>query len=198
MKLTTMEKKFMNAMRDNEYNDSLEGYDGTNFNRMLGCGTWTFTAIDNSGLTPKQCTGVMSSLTKKGLIDSEQVDTKRLGDEDSVWFTEEGAKLFIDADGEKCQWGGFRLLKIEEDTPKDKKTSNKPSNTEEVSVQMFTFTGMEVPVTHRAILDREAHTITVTKNNGEVAIFDTSYKVGGYYIQSNAKNAKFANKLIFA
>ena len=117
MKLTTMEKKFMNAMRNNEYNDCLEGYDGTNWNNLLvGAPTWTFTAIDNSGLTPKQCTGVMSSLTKKGLIGSEQASTKRFGDEDTVWFTEEGAKLFINADGEECSWGGLRLLKIEEES----------------------------------------------------------------------------------
>lgn len=188
MKLTVMEKKFMNAMRNNEYNDCLDGYDGTNFDTMLGCGTWTFTAIDNSGLTPKQCTGVMSSLTKKGLIQSDQVDTKKFGDEDTVWFTEKGAKLFINADGDECQWGGLRLLKVEDKTP----------NTEEVRVQMFTFTGMEIPVTHKAIFNKDDKTVTVTKKNGEVAIFDTSCTVGGYYIQSNAKNAKFANKLIFA
>lgn len=185
MKLTVMEKKFMNAMRDNEYNDCLDGYDGTNFDTMVGCGTWTFTAIDNSGLTPKQCTGVMSSLTKKGLIDSEQADTKRLGDEDSVWFTEEGAKLFIDADGDECSWGGFRLLKIEDETPKTKKTSKKQDKV--VNVVIYTFTGMRIQNERQAKLVDGIY--LVPTKNGMLEFDAKTMK------QVNAKNPKFANTI---
>lgn len=180
MKLTTMEKKFMNAMRNNEYNDCLQDYDGTNWNDLLvgGC-TWTFTAIDNSGLTPKQCTGVMSSLTKKGLIGSEQVNTKRLGDEDTVWFTEEGAKLFINADGEKCPWGGLNLLKIEEESV--------APDYNVVDVVIYTFTGMRIQNTRQAELQNGVY--LVPTNNG-VLKFDSKTLT-----QIECKNPKFANRI---
>lgn len=177
MKLTTMEKKFMNAMRDNEYNDSLEGYDGTNFNTMLGSGTWTFTAIDNSGLTYKQCTGVMSSLTKKGLIGPAQVNTKKFGDEDMVWFTEEGAKLFINADGEECPWGGLKLLKIEEERTQKL-----------VEVVIYTFTGMKIQNTHRATLENGVYTVEF--KNGVTHTFDSKTMK-----QTDSNNPKFANRI---
>lgn len=180
MKLTTNEIKFMNAMRANEYNDSLDGYDGTNFNTMLGSGTWTFTAMDNSGLTYKQCTGVMGSLTKKGLIGSEQVNTKKFGDEDTVWFTQKGAELFIDADGEECPWGGLKLLKVEE--PKKQKV---------VEVIVYTFTGMKIQGTHKAALNKGIYTVEF--NNGVTHTFDSKTMK-----QLDSKNEKFANRIELA
>jgi hypothetical protein len=98
IKLTAMEIKLVNAMRDNEYNDAIEG------------ATWTFTAIDNSGIPAKQARGVISSLVQKGLVTAE-VGNKNIGDEDNIAFTNAGVALFDNADGEECQWGGPRLLK---------------------------------------------------------------------------------------
>lgn len=96
MKLTKMEIMVLNGMRDNEYNDAIEH------------ATWTFTAIDNSGLNAKQARGVIASLVKKGLV----IATKGShGDEDMIGFTQEGVKLFENADGAECQWGGPKLLK---------------------------------------------------------------------------------------
>ena len=180
MKLTTNEIKFMNAMRANEYNDSLDGYDGTNFDTCFGHGTWTFTAMDNSGLTYKQCTGIMSSLTKKGLIGSEQANTKKFGDEDMVWFTEEGAKLFINADGEECPWGGLKLLKVEE-----------PKNQKVVEVIVYTFTGMKIQGTHKASLNKGIYTVEF--NNGVTHTFDSKTMK-----QLDSKNEKFANRIELA
>jgi len=104
LNLTKLETSLLNAMRENEYNDALESG---------GCGTWTFTAIDNSGMTGKTASGVISSLVKKGLVIADVVTAKerRNGDEDSICFTELGCKLFDNADGEECQWGGLKLLK---------------------------------------------------------------------------------------
>jgi len=104
IRLTKLETSLLNAMRENEYNDALESG---------GCGTWTFTAIDNSGMAGKTASGVISSLVKKGLVIADVVTAKerRNGDEDSICFTELGCKLFDNADGEECQWGGLKLLK---------------------------------------------------------------------------------------
>lgn len=180
-KLTAKEVKFLNAMRRNEYNDCLSGYDGTNWNDpLVGECTWTFTAMDYSGLTQKQCTGVMSSLTKKGLIGSEQVSSKIFGDEDTVWFTEKGAKLFIDATGEKCPWGGFRLLKeIEEKTVAPDYTV--------VDVEMYTFTGMKIQHVRQAELENGVYLVNTKKG---FLKFDAKTLT-----QIDCKNPKFANKI---
>ena len=85
-KLTALEIKFVNAMRDNELNDALQEYP---------TGTWTFAAIDNSGMTEKVARGVISSLVQKGLIKSfvgKGLDNGE--DPSSVDFTELGTHLF--------------------------------------------------------------------------------------------------------
>ena len=183
MKLTTNEIKFMNAMRANDYNDSIEGYDGTNFDTCFGHGTWTYTAMESSGLTYKQCTGVVNSLIKKGLIGSKQFSTRNFGDEDLnwfIWFTEEGAKLFINADGEECPWGGLKLLKVEE--PKKQKV---------VEVIVYTFTGMKIQGTHKASLNKGIYTVEF--NNGVTHTFDSKTMK-----QLDSKNEKFANRIELA
>lgn len=100
MKLTNMEKMVLNAMRDNDYNDALQ--DG---------GTWLFCATEYSGLDTKQARGALSSLVKKELV---EVNIERISNESTVGFTEAGEKVFDNADGEECSWGGPRLLKVEE------------------------------------------------------------------------------------
>lgn len=101
MKLTNMEKMVLNAMRDNDYNDALQ--DG---------GTWLFCATEYSGLDTKQARGALSSLVKKELV---EVNIEKISNESTVGFTEAGEKVFENADGEECSWGGPRLLKVEEE-----------------------------------------------------------------------------------
>jgi predicted transcriptional regulator len=102
MKLTAMEIKILNAMRNNEYNDALE--------ENGACGTWSFTAIYNSGIAAKKARGVISSLVKKGLVGVTTQNHVK-DDPETIWFTKEGVKLFDNADGEECSWGGPKLLK---------------------------------------------------------------------------------------
>lgn len=101
MKLTRMEKMVLNAMRENDYNDALQ--DG---------GTWLFCATEYSDLDTKQARGALSSLVKKELV---EVNIEKISNESTVGFTEAGEKLFDNADGEECSWGGPRLLKVEEE-----------------------------------------------------------------------------------
>lgn len=101
MKLTRMEKMVLNAMRENDYNDALQ--DG---------GTWLFCATEYSDLDTKQARGALSSLVKKELV---EVNIEKISNESTVGFTEAGEKLFENADGEECSWGGPRLLKVEEE-----------------------------------------------------------------------------------
>lgn len=99
MNLTKMEKMVLNSLRNNDYNDCYTD----------PC-TWAFAAIDYSGLNAKQARGVMASLIKKGLMGFQEDD-----DEDIVWLTDEGKKIFETAAGEECNWGGPRLLEIEDE-----------------------------------------------------------------------------------
>ena len=99
MKLTTMEIQFLNGMRNNCYCDVL----------TAGC-TWLFSAVEECPYTEKQATGVISSLMKKGLIETyfDKEDKLHI-----VCFTDQGKALFDTADGEECDWGGKPLLKID-------------------------------------------------------------------------------------
>lgn len=99
MKLTKMEKMVLNALRNNDYNDCYQED-----------GTWAFVVTDYSGLDPKQARGAFSSVIKKGLAGFHEDK-----EEDMAWLTDEGKALFDNADGEKCLWGGPRLLKIEDE-----------------------------------------------------------------------------------
>lgn len=119
MKLTEKEIKILNGMRENEYNDALANDEGE-YDFIKHCGTWTFTAIDNSGLDAKIARGVISSLIKKGLVIANTVSNKaRYNDEDTIEFTRAGAELFRNADGEKCSWGGPNLLNEKVTTNKE-------------------------------------------------------------------------------
>ena len=96
IKLTDMEIRILNAMRNNEFEDCIDAE-----------ATWTFAVIDNSGINPKQARGVISSLIKKDLvwcISNGKSD-------DCIGFTNKGKELFDNADGNECCWGGPKLLK---------------------------------------------------------------------------------------
>lgn len=180
--LTAQEIKFVNGMRNNEYNDAIEGP------------TWTFTAIDYSGMKGSQARGVMSSLVQKGFIWAEKGD-KQAGDEDTVGFTEAGVALFDNADGEECTWGGKPLLKELEEP---KKFTNKEIQVRDAAkraamreareVTVLAFTGM--PIGTFAVSSETTKTVTISTAKGAELIFD---KATG--IQTNAKNPKFANKI---
>lgn len=122
VELTTREKLILNAMRTNEYSDLLESDS-----------EWTFTVIDNSGLTEKVARGVLSSLVKKGLIEVSQdlpLTSKNGGDISHINFTQLGKALFINSDGEENKgWGGARLLKVTEKELKALKKEKKEAPT---------------------------------------------------------------------
>lgn len=112
--LTSKEIKILNAMRNNEYSDALE------------FSTWSFTAIENSGIEAKKARGVISSLVKKGLI----VATGSK-DEEALSFTDLGKELFTEANGESCQWGGPKLLEEKPEAKTKKATKKKEEASEE-------------------------------------------------------------------
>lgn len=99
MNLTAMEIKILNAMRKNEFDDGLD----------VDC-VWVFSVIENSGIEGTKARGVISSLVKKGLV---------FADGEVIGYTEEGRKVFDNADGEECNWGGPKLLKEIPDKPEE-------------------------------------------------------------------------------
>lgn len=179
-KLTAFEIKLVNAMRSNEYNDAIEDP------------TWTFTAIDNSGIPAKQVRGVIASLVKKGLIFAE-IGEKKVGDEDTIGFSEAGKKLFDKADGLECPWGGKPLLKeVEATEPKAKEEVKtevlKPAKVKgELTIVAFT----NMLIGTFAVTKQTTKTVTVTTAKGVELTFDKKTK-----LQTNAKNPKFANKFL--
>lgn len=168
VKLTISEVAILNAMRTNEYNDAIEG------------ATWSFTAIDNSGISAKKARGTISSLVKKGLVTVTQADQKNPEDEEMIAFTAAGRELFTNADGEECNWGGPRLLKVTE-APKAKKVA------EATEIAVFAFTGMDLG--NFPIVSKTAKITVVLTKKGELS-FDT--KTGA---QLDAAKPKFANRI---
>jgi hypothetical protein len=215
IKLTYNETLFLNAMRNNEYNDALE--EGN-----IG-GTWTFTAIENAGFkTKRTASGVIASLVKKGLVKCTQIssDSRAHGDEDTIWFTKEGEKLFDNADGEDCTWGGPKLLKIVKPRPKQstieevkaevkelnegkkhtdgstRKNTNldyqvelhsKKTTRKDKIVTVVAFTGMWIG--EFEVTKRTKTKLTVQTKRG---LLEFDIKTG---VQTNCKNPKFANKI---
>lgn len=209
MKLTRMEKMVLNAMRENDYNDVLQdGY------------TWLFCATEFADVDTKQARGALSSLIKKELVWAE-IEEKRSGqpDESTVGFTEAGEKLFENADGEECSWGGLRLLKVEDDTEnevEEKKMTvkemrveakelgikgysrmskedlqaaienKKSSDSEEVTVKMYAFTGMLIGEFKANMEDGVV--VVNTKRKGELKFKD------GLEITAPEK-ARWANRI---
>lgn len=77
MKLTELEKDVIIAIAKNEYSDN------------PGDPVWTFIIEDNTDLHSKQISGVVSSLTKKGLVDSNDE-----GKDSTVWLTKNGVEEY--------------------------------------------------------------------------------------------------------
>lgn len=186
MKLTANEISLLNAMRQNEFNDALA--------EDHFCGTWSFTAIDYSGMTAKVARGVISSLVKKDLVHVSGGSSK--DDPESIGFTDAGAKLFDTADGKACSWGGQPLLKTEYQKSIDAvealndgkiDSAGKPRKTKTVKVALQAFTGMFIGEFEAT---KTATTITVVTKKSTLT-FDAKT-----LLQTNAKNPKFANKIV--
>ena len=189
-KLTRLETMMVNGMRNNEYNDAIE------------YATWTFTAIDNSGMSGKTASGVISSLIKKGLVEATQGTN---GEADMIGFTDQGVMLFDNADGEECSWNGKRLLKVpahkkpapkkavKEDivsSPEPTKNSVEPNSlvlAAQGEVILKAFTGMVIGVFK--ITKQTKKSIVITTAKGAMKFDPATLK------QLEAKNPKFANKI---
>jgi len=77
MNITELEKDVILIIAKNEYGDD------------PGDPVWTFVIEDNTDLHSKQISGVVSSLTKKGLIDS--IDD---GINSTIWLTANGVEKY--------------------------------------------------------------------------------------------------------
>ena len=205
MKLTRMEKMVLNAMRENDYADTLQEH----------C-NWAFVATDYCDLSNKQARGALSSLIQKGLVEVYHDDH----DEDSISFTTAGEEIWKNADGEECSWGGPRLLRVEDDTENEKEEkkmtvkemrveakelgikgysrmskedlqaaieSKKSSASEEVTVKMYAFTGMFIG--EFKAMFKDGVMVVNTKAKGELA-FDGN----GVEITAPEK-ARWANRV---
>jgi len=84
MNITKLEKDVIMIIAENEYNDTPEEQ------------VWTFVINDFTSLTGKQVSGVVSSLTKKGLVSS--IDS---GNDSTIWLTKYGLKEYSRIKGEK-------------------------------------------------------------------------------------------------
>jgi hypothetical protein len=82
MKLTEKEKAVLKAMAFNHYGE--------------GTCTWSWAINESrepSGIEGKELSGVISSLTKKGLFRVDEGETRK---EDSIWTTEAGKAAMIE------------------------------------------------------------------------------------------------------
>ena len=77
MKLTEFEKIVVRVLAENEYSDNLEDP------------VWTFIIEDNTNLHSKQISGIVSSLTKKGLVNSNDN-----GKDSTIWLTKNGVEEY--------------------------------------------------------------------------------------------------------
>lgn len=77
MKLTEFEKIVVRVLAKNEYSDNLEDL------------IWTFIIEDNTNLHSKQISGIVSSLTKKGLVNSNSN-----GKDSTIWLTKNGVEEY--------------------------------------------------------------------------------------------------------
>lgn len=80
--LTKLEKVVIKVIAKNEYSDS------------PGDPVWTFIIEDDTDLHSKQISGVVSSLTKKGLVGSNDA-----GKDSTVWLTKKGIKEYYNIKG---------------------------------------------------------------------------------------------------
>lgn len=85
MSITEKELAVLESIIDNDY----QIFEKSDKN-LINSPTWLFVCED-SGVEGKQLSGVISSLTKKGLIGSE-LDNKRSADS-TIWITEQGYEV---------------------------------------------------------------------------------------------------------
>lgn len=85
MNITEKELAVLEAIIGNDY-QTFEKSDKD----LINSPTWLF-VCENSGVEGKHLSGVISSLTKKGLVDSE-LDNKRPADS-TIWVTELGFEV---------------------------------------------------------------------------------------------------------
>jgi hypothetical protein len=86
--ITEKERALLEGIRDSQYHDGRDPVDNP---------TWTWDALDNSGLNPESRGGVASSLEKKGLAWFDQATTKAIGsgDDDSCAITAAGMAALL-------------------------------------------------------------------------------------------------------
>lgn len=82
MNITSKEHAVLLSIINNDY----QTFDVSD-RGLVNSPTWTFVCED-SGISGKELSGVISSLTKKGLVKSD-LDRKRINDS-TIWITKEG------------------------------------------------------------------------------------------------------------
>jgi hypothetical protein len=86
--ITEKERALLEGIRDSQYHDGQDPIEHA---------TWTWDALDNSGLNPESRGGVASSLEKKGLAWFDQATTKAIGsgDDDTCAITAAGMAALL-------------------------------------------------------------------------------------------------------
>ncbi len=96
MKTTDLEKRLLHAIATHEYTPM----NGDQPETVRDCHTWYWISdfANTMNIKVNSCRGVMGSLVKKGLVGYAKVSAKarKLGDEDTVWFTDLGFKIYRD------------------------------------------------------------------------------------------------------
>lgn len=160
--LTNNEKLVLNALRTNEYGDSIEAGH-----------IWSFSVIDNSWLDGKVARGVISSLVKKDLVEVVEAEGKDCPE--AIALTDLGIKIFDLADGdENKEWGGPNLFKVEipkkvekEEVKKEVVKSDDDLKTVKDLAEMFDMTPKKV----RSIIRKKAN-VTRTDSRWEWSLSD--------------------------
>lgn len=85
MNITEKELEVLKGIDDNEFGDGLSD------------AIWTASLSDDVDMDKKSFSGVVSSLTKKGLVGGELVE--RVGSEATIYMTQEGIDAYIEIIG---------------------------------------------------------------------------------------------------
>jgi len=87
MKITELEQKMLIGILEDDY----QPCNGSEPETFADCGsTYIWSAMDNSDIEPKSRSGVMSSLVKKGLAKSENLNKMNA----CCWVTEKGFDVY--------------------------------------------------------------------------------------------------------
>lgn len=85
--LTEMERKLIIACVENQFNCGTA-------DDVRSAGTWTWNAIEESGLNPKQARGVIASLIKKGLATEYDNEGRGRADDFCLNLTKAGIEAY--------------------------------------------------------------------------------------------------------